>query len=47
MEQIWSWEVLLTRLKHMRPVEHLNTYEHVPGMWVRALKSIHMAFDKP
>lgn len=47
MEQIWSWEALLTRLKHMRPVEHLNTYEHVPGMWVRALKSIHMAFDKP
>ncbi len=46
MEQIWSWEALLTRLENIRPVEHLNTYEHLPGMWVRALKSIHMTFDK-
>jgi cytochrome P450 len=45
-EQILSWEVLLTRLRNMRPVEAKNTYEHLPGMWVRALKSIHMAFDK-
>ncbi|MBL6691725.1 MAG: cytochrome P450 [Pseudomonadales bacterium] len=45
-EQIWSWEILLTRLRNIRPVEAKNTYEHLPGMWVRALKSIHMAFDK-
>ncbi len=46
MEQIWAWDILLSRLRNIRPVEAKNSYEHLPGMWVRALKSIHMAFDK-
>ncbi len=46
LEQNWAWEILLSRLANMRPVPGRNDYAHVPGIWVRALKSIHMQFDK-
>ena len=46
LEQNWSWEILLDRVTNMRPVPEKNDYTHVPGMWVRALKSIYMRFDK-
>ncbi len=46
LEQNWAWEILLDRVANMRPVPEKNDYTHVPGMWVRALKSIYMRFDK-
>jgi cytochrome P450 len=45
-EQNWAWEALLSRLSNIRPVPGKDDYSHVPGMWVRALKSIHMRFDR-
>jgi hypothetical protein len=30
----------------MRPVEGKNDYQHVHGMWLRALKELHIEFDK-
>jgi len=45
-EQNCAWEILLQRLRNVRPVPEKNTYDHVQGMWLRALKEIHMAFDK-
>jgi cytochrome P450 len=46
LEQRWAWEILLERLKNIRPVESKNDYRHRPGMWLRALNEIHMQFDK-
>ena len=46
LEQVWAWEILLDRVKNMRPAEGKNDYTHIGGMWVRALKSIRMQFDK-
>jgi cytochrome P450 len=45
-EQYCAWDVLLGRVKNIRPVEEKNDYEHLHGIWLRALKSIHMRFDK-
>lgn len=45
-EQNWAWEALLKRLRDIRPVPEKDDYSHVPGIWVRALKSIHMRFEK-
>ena len=45
-EQNWAWEALFARLRNIRPVPGRDDYSHVPGMWVRALKSIHMRFDR-
>ena len=45
LEQTWAWEILLDRLFNIRPAPGKNDYTHIGGMWVRALKSIHMQFD--
>ena len=45
-EQYCAWDILLARLKNIRPVEEKNDYDHLPGIWLRALKQIHMRFDK-
>ncbi|MBI1181160.1 MAG: cytochrome P450 [Alphaproteobacteria bacterium] len=45
-EQNCAWDVLLQRVKNMRPVEAKNDYGHVHGMWLRALKELHITFDK-
>lgn len=45
LEQNWAWEILLERTRNIRPGP-ANDYSHLGGMWVRALNSIHMQFDK-
>jgi cytochrome P450 len=45
-EQNCAWDILLTRLRDMRPSPGKNDYSHVHGFWLRALKSLHMQFDK-
>ncbi len=45
-EQNWAWEILLARITNIRPAPGKNSYEHVPGIWLRALTAIHMQFDK-
>lgn len=45
-EQNIAWDILLRRLRNLRPAPGRNDYSHVPGIWLRALKSIHMQFDK-
>ena len=37
-EQNCAWEILMQRVRNMRPVPHRNDYDHVQGMWLRALK---------
>jgi cytochrome P450 len=46
IEQNIAWEILLRRLRNLRPAPGRNDYRHVPGIWLRALKSIHLQFDK-
>ena len=46
LEQTWAWEILLERLRNMRPAPGKNDYGHRGGMWVRALEEIHMQFDR-
>jgi cytochrome P450 len=46
LEQNWAWEALFGRLRNIRPVPEQDDYSHIPGIWVRALKSIHMRFDR-
>ena len=46
LEQQWAWEILLTRLRNLRPAQGKNDYSHIGGMWVRALKHLHLQFDK-
>ena len=46
LEQTWAWEILLERLRNMRPAPGKNDYSHRGGMWVRALEEIHMQFDR-
>lgn len=45
-EQFCAWDTLLERVKNMRPVEEKNDYDHIRWIWVRALKEIHMRFDR-
>jgi cytochrome P450 len=45
-EQYCAWDILLARLANMRPVEEKNDYQHMHGIWMRALHQIHMRFDK-
>ena len=47
LEQQWAWEILLTRLRNLRPAQGKNDYRHISGMWVRALKHLHVKFDLP
>lgn len=44
-EQNWAWEILFERLSDFREPAGKNHYEHVPGIWLRALKEIHMEFE--
>ena len=46
LEQTWAWEILLERLRNMRPAPGKNDYRHRSGMWVRALQEIHLQFDR-
>ncbi|MDA0338838.1 MAG: cytochrome P450, partial [Proteobacteria bacterium] len=45
-EQNCAWDILLDRVKNMRPVPG-EKYQRVHGIWMRALEGIHMQFDKP
>lgn len=45
-EQWLAWEVLFDRVRNMRPVPEKDDYTHIPGFWLRALKQIHMRFEK-
>ena len=45
-EQNCAWDILLRRAHDFRPAPEKNTYDHVHGMWVRALKELHVQFDK-
>jgi cytochrome P450 len=47
LEQTWAWEILLERLRNIRPAAGKNDYRHRGGIWVRALNEIHMQFDRP
>ena len=46
-EQNCAWDILLDRVPNMRAAPGKNTYEHVEGMWIRALTELHMQFDRP
>ena len=45
LEQNWAWEILLQRIAEFRPVPEKDTYEHIKGMWMRALGQIHLRFE--
>ena len=45
-EQGCAWDILLTRLKDIHPIPEKDDFSHIPGIWLRALKSIHMQFAK-
>ena len=45
-EQRWAWEILLSRLRNLRPTPGRNDFTHMRGIWLRALNEIHLTFDK-
>lgn len=45
LEQNWAWETLLERIAKFQPVPEKDTYEHIKGMWMRALGQIHLRFE--
>ncbi|MCZ0945195.1 MAG: cytochrome P450 [Gammaproteobacteria bacterium] len=45
LEQNWAWEILLERIATFHPVPEKDTYEHIKGMWMRALGQIHLRFE--
>ncbi len=45
LEQNWAWEILLERIPKFHPVPEKDTYEHIKGMWMRALGQIHLRFE--
>ena len=45
-EQRWAWEILLSRLKNLRPTLGKNDFTHMKGIWLRALNEIYLSFDK-
>lgn len=45
-EQNCAWDILLDRLGNIREAPGKNDYDHVRGIWLRALNEIHMQFDK-
>jgi cytochrome P450 len=45
-EQNCAWDVILERMCNIRPAPGKNDFGHVRGIWLRALKAIHMQFDK-
>ena len=46
LEQTWAWEILLQRISRFEGVPEKDTYEHLKGIWLRALGQIHLRFDK-
>ena len=44
-EQRWAWETLLKRIAKIHPVPEKDTFEHIKGMWMRALGQIHLRFE--
>ncbi|MGI9327579.1 MAG: cytochrome P450 [Pseudomonadales bacterium] len=45
LEQNWAWEILLQRLASISPMPEKDNYEHIKGMWMRALCQIHLRFN--
>ena len=45
LEQNWAWEILLKRIAKFHPVPEKDSYEHIKGMWMRALGQIHLRFE--
>ncbi len=45
LEQHWAWEILLKRIAKFHPMPEKDTYEHIKGMWMRALGQIHLRFE--
>ena len=45
-EQQIAWEILLERTSDIAAVPEKDDYSHVPGIWLRALKQIHMRFKR-
>ena len=45
LEQNWAWEILLERIAKFHPMPEKDTYEHIKGMWMRALGQIHLRFE--
>jgi len=45
-EQNIAWDILTDRVSNLRPMPEKDNFDHVRGMWVRALTGIHMKFDK-
>lgn len=45
LEQNWAWETLLRRIAAFYPVPEKDNFEHIKGMWMRALGRIHLRFD--
>lgn len=45
-EQWLAWEILLERLRDLRPMPERDDYSHIPGFWLRALKQIHVRFNR-
>lgn len=46
LEQQIAWNILLDRIDNPQPVSEKNDYTHAPGLWPRALKAVHMTFEK-
>ena len=46
LEQQIAWEILLDRVDSFRPEAGKNDYTHHPGLWPRALKQLHVTFDR-
>jgi cytochrome P450 len=44
-EQNWAWQILLERLAKIAPVPEKDDYQHVRGIWLRALSQIHLRFE--
>ena len=46
LEQHWAWEILLQRVAKFHAVPEKDTFEHIKGMWMRALGQIHLRFER-
>ena len=44
-EMYWAFDALLRRCKNIRLVPGANDFAHAPGMLLRSLKTLHIAFD--
>lgn len=46
LEQTLAWGVMLDRIERFRPLEDKNDYLHLPGLWPRALRYLHVGFER-